>query len=112
MPEGPEVECTRRYLQPLIGKTVKKIQLTPLSQKYPKYKNKQSVFNWFNGKQLIEVERRGKFLIWRFNGEKIVLNHLGMSGKWILLKKDHQDLPSHAKALIYFESFPYAVLMI
>jgi formamidopyrimidine-DNA glycosylase len=51
MPEGPEVECTRQYLQLLIGKTVKKIQLTELSQKYPKYQNRQSDFDWFKGQR-------------------------------------------------------------
>lgn len=109
MPEGPEVECTRRYLHPLIGKTVKKIQLTELSQKYPKYAGKQQDFYWFDGQQLINIERRGKFLIWRFDGEKVILNHLGMSGKWILLKKNNQSLTSHAKALIYFEKQPHAI---
>jgi len=109
MPEGPEVECTKRYLQPINGKKVKTIQLTELSQKYPKYKNKQQDFEWFNGQRLIDIERKGKFLIWRFDGKKVILNHLGMSGKWILLEKDHLDLTSHAKALIYFEKLPYAV---
>ena len=69
MPEGPEVECTRRSLQTLIGRTVKKIQLTPLSQKYPKYKNRQTDFDVFSGQQLIDIERKGKFLILRFDGE-------------------------------------------
>jgi formamidopyrimidine-DNA glycosylase len=109
MPEGPEVECTRQYLQPLIGKTVRIIQLTELSQKYPKYMNKQPDFDWFKGQRLIDIERIGKFLIWRFDGKKVVLNHLGMSGKWILLEKDNQSLTSHAKALIYFEKCPHAV---
>ncbi|MFX0174251.1 MAG: DNA-formamidopyrimidine glycosylase family protein, partial [Candidatus Hodarchaeota archaeon] len=40
MPEGPEVETIRRELSQLISKTVKKIQLTPLSQKYQKYQGK------------------------------------------------------------------------
>lgn len=109
MPEGPEVECTRRSLQTLIGRTVKKIQLTPLSQKYPKYKNKQTDFDVFGRQRLIDIERRGKFLIWRFDGERVILNHLGMSGKWILLRNDNQRLSSHAKVLIYFEEFPNAV---
>ncbi len=109
MPEGPEVECTRQYLQSLIGKTVKKIQLTELSQKYPKYQNRQSDFDWFKGQRVTDIERIGKFLVWHFNG-KIILNHLGMSGKWILLKKGNQKLPSHSKALMYFEKYPqYAV---
>ena len=108
MPEGPEVECTKKYLQPLIGKTVKTIKLTALSQKYPKYQHRQSDFDWFKGQRLIDIERTGKFLIWRFNG-KVILNHLGMSGKWILLEKYNQSLTSHAKALMYFEKLPHAV---
>lgn len=104
MPEGPEVECTKRSLQPIIGKFVKKIQLTSFSQKYPKYQKKQVDFNIFSGKRLERIERKGKFLIWVFNFEKIILNHLGMSGKWLFVEKK-QELPSHAKIIIHFNDF-------
>ena len=104
MPEGPEVECTKRSLQPIIREFVKKIQLTKLSQKYPKYQKKQVDFNIFSGKRLERIERKGKFLILIFNFEKIILNHLGMSGKWLFVK-EKQELPSHAKIIIHFNDF-------
>ncbi|NPD88337.1 MAG: Fpg/Nei family DNA glycosylase [Asgard group archaeon] len=104
MPEGPEVECTKLSLQPIIGKFIKKIQFTSLSQKYPKYQNKQVDFDFFSGKRLERIERKGKFLIWVFNFGKIILNHLGMSGKWLFVE-EKQELPSHIKIIIHFEDF-------
>ena len=109
MPEGPEVECTRLALSPLIGKRIVSIKFTKNSQKYQKYKNKQQEVNGFKGQKLIKVERKGKFLIWVFEIEKVILNHLGMSGKWILLKSGKQKLPSHAKVLLNMEDLSHAV---
>lgn len=109
MPEGPEVECTRLALSPLTGKRIVSIKFTKNSQKYQKYKNKQQEVNDFKGQKLIKIERKGKFLIWVFEREKVILNHLGMSGKWILLKSEKQELPSHAKVLLNMEDLPHAV---
>jgi formamidopyrimidine-DNA glycosylase len=84
--------------------TISKIELTELSQKYSKYKGKQSVFEEFNGKTLTKIERKGKFLIWRFNFPKVILNHLGMSGHWIMLEQNKETLNiTHPKVEISFE---------
>ena len=109
MPEGPEVECVRRSLKSIIGKTIQRIHLTELSQKYQKYQNKQTQFDQFNGHQIKEMERIGKFLIFKFNKKEVILNHLGMSGNWLLLRKNNQILPLHSKVLIEFETLPNAV---
>ena len=112
MPEGPEVESVRRELLLLISSRVKKIKLTPLSQKYPKYHNQQHVFDSFNKVIITEILRFGKFLVWRFEGtEQVILNHLGMSGKWCFCD-DLIDLRSditHPKVLIQMEKPPHIV---
>ena len=101
MPEGPEVECTRLSLQIIFNKKIKQIELTNLSQKYKKYRSKQKEINIFEGKKIRTIERKGKFLIWMFNSDRVILNHLGMSGKWIFVNKG-EEMPSHAKVLIKF----------
>ncbi len=109
MPEGPEVECVRRSLKTIVGRKIQRIHLTELSQKYQKYQNKQIQFDQFNGHQIKEIERIGKFLIFRFDKKEVILNHLGMSGNWLLLRRKDQILPSHPKVLIEFDTLPSAV---
>ncbi|MHA2332499.1 MAG: bifunctional DNA-formamidopyrimidine glycosylase/DNA-(apurinic or apyrimidinic site) lyase [Candidatus Hodarchaeales archaeon] len=102
MPEGPEVESVKRNLFSIVvDKHVRNIELTDLSQKYPKYKDKQSLFDVFRGSRIIDIERKGKFLIWRFDIDPVILNHLGMSGKWLLnLGKSSY---THPKVIINLE---------
>jgi formamidopyrimidine-DNA glycosylase len=102
MPEGPEVEAVRRELNPLINQTIKKITLTPLSQKYPKYQGKQGEFDQFSSQKLQKITRFNKFLIWEFEQGPVILNHFGMSGRWILVdsvKKEHDKI-THPKVII------------
>ncbi|MFW9851649.1 MAG: bifunctional DNA-formamidopyrimidine glycosylase/DNA-(apurinic or apyrimidinic site) lyase [Candidatus Thorarchaeota archaeon] len=104
MPEGPEVECTRLSLQAIFNKKIKKMHFTDLSQKYRKYYRKQKELDNFEEKKIKTIERKGKFLIWIFNFEKVILNHLGMSGKWIFVNENEEN-PTHAKVIIKFLEF-------
>ena len=112
MPEGPEVENVRLELLQLTSKQVKEIKLTSLSQKYPKYQNKQSSFDQFKNKRVENVVRFGKFLIWQFTDLKsVILNHLGMTGKWCFYT-DINKLPesaNHVKVIIAMEPPPNAI---
>ncbi len=104
MPEGPEVEYTLITLKEFEGKKIKSIKITELSQKYNKYKGKQDIFTEFSGSILNKIERHGKFLIWIFNIQSVILNHLGMSGKWIISNKnDYKDKTKHPKIIVNFD---------
>lgn len=104
MPEGPEVEFTRQTLKRFVGMNIKKIELTNLSQKYNKYKEKQLDFKEFSNRKLKQLERRGKFLIWIFDCQKVILNHLGMSGKWLIFQKhEYETKVTHPKVILKFE---------
>jgi formamidopyrimidine-DNA glycosylase len=109
MPEGPEVECTRLSLQAIFNKKIKQMQFTNLSQKYQKYCSKQKELDVFEDKEIKTIERKGKFLIWIFNFEKTILNHLGMSGKWIFVEENEKN-PSHSKVIIKFHEFKQKVV--
>ncbi|MFX0064405.1 MAG: bifunctional DNA-formamidopyrimidine glycosylase/DNA-(apurinic or apyrimidinic site) lyase [Candidatus Hermodarchaeota archaeon] len=109
MPEGPEVELVRRGLMTLCGRRVNRISLTPLSQKYPKYAGKQAEFDSFTGQILMNIQRRGKYLLWIFE-EGAVLNHLGMSGKWLCMGcLDENPEITHPKVLVEMIEPPHAV---
>ena len=110
MPEGPEVECVKRDLQQIIGKKVTRIELTPLSQKYPKYQDKQHEFRVFFNHYIEDIMRFGKFLVWRFSGiEKVILNHLGMSGRWSFYSEAPDTSLKHINIRILFEESPHVV---
>jgi formamidopyrimidine-DNA glycosylase len=106
MPEGPEVEYTRRSLTRFEGEIIESIKLTKTSQKYKKYKGKQKEFSKFANYTLKSIERHGKFLVWIFNNEEVILNHLGMSGKWVISSKNTIPEIKHAKVIIYFKDSP------
>ena len=109
MPEGPEVECTKRGLKPIIGRKIKEIKLTSLSQKYRKYKAQKGFFKVFSGKKIIDIERWGKFLVFKFDRKEVILNHLGMSGKWLLTDNVKKNTAAHPKAEIIMSESPHAV---
>jgi formamidopyrimidine-DNA glycosylase len=110
MPEGPEVEAVRQELLQLLDKSVK-IKLTPLSQKYPKYQNKQEEFSQFDSQKIRKIIRYNKFLVWELESEVVILNHLGMSGRWLVLDSldDLESKSTHPKVILQMDSPPHAV---
>lgn len=81
MPELPEVETTKTSLMPLIGKTVKQLQLRHTKLRYPIAADLDGLV----GYTLIDIKRRAKYLLLDFyhqtdNLHKTLLIHLGMSG--------------------------------
>lgn len=112
MPEGPEVETIRRELAQLISRTLKQIRLTQLSQKYLKYQGLQPEFDQFKQKRISDIIRLGKFLIWQFeDDDAVILNHLGMTGKWCFVMELNNLKPSikHPKVIIEMVEPPHAI---
>ncbi|PWI48510.1 DNA-formamidopyrimidine glycosylase [Candidatus Heimdallarchaeota archaeon B3_Heim] len=111
MPEGPEVESVRLELLQLTSQKVKKITLTPLSQKYPKYLGKEDEFSQFRGQELRNIHRFNKFLIWEFEKKPVILNHLGMSGRWTIVdtKEEISTKTTHPKVIVEMSKPPYAI---
>ena len=95
MPELPEVEVTRRGLAPLVGATVAQVVIRQPAMRWPIPSHLPQTLQ---GARLLELTRRGKYLIARFDSGCLIL-HLGMSGRLCLLehavppeKHDHFDL--------------------
>ena len=82
MPELPEVETTRRGLQPhLEGRHIRRIDIRQPRLRWPV---PETVCNRL-GRRVERLERRGKYLIFRFDDAAYWLWHLGMSGSLRLL---------------------------
>ncbi|AJQ93137.1 bifunctional DNA-formamidopyrimidine glycosylase/DNA-(apurinic or apyrimidinic site) lyase [Gynuella sunshinyii] len=96
MPELPEVETTRRGLEPhIVGQQVLAVVIRNAALRWPVPTELPS---WLEGQRLLRIERRAKYLLFRFE-QGTVLAHLGMSGSMRILSQpmppevhDHVEL--------------------
>jgi len=79
MPELPEVEVTRRALAPAVeGGVVRELVVRERRLRWPV---PGSLARQLAGRKVLRLERRGKYLLWRFEHGTLI-SHLGMSGSW------------------------------
>ena len=101
MPELPEVETTRRLLEPqLVGKRVARIE----HDAPHKYRDTHLA----HGRLIGQLDRRGKYLIARLENEGAPLDlivHLGMSGGFRPEKTPHTRVTLHLEdgGALYFQ---------
>ncbi|GMR00951.1 MAG: bifunctional DNA-formamidopyrimidine glycosylase/DNA-(apurinic or apyrimidinic site) lyase [Gammaproteobacteria bacterium] len=96
MPELPEVETSRRGIEPhLLNKTITGVTIRQHKLRWPIPKNLQSLAR---GKKILEVCRRAKYIYLKLDNGSIII-HLGMSGslrictdKTAAEKHDHIDI--------------------
>lgn len=92
MPELPEVETIRGQLRKLVPFTI-------LNEKYSDkigsiIKNdKPQVADL----TIVDIMRKGKFLNFHFADNTHLINHLGMSGSWIINKKPSEEKHTHVE---------------
>ncbi|WP_455198971.1 bifunctional DNA-formamidopyrimidine glycosylase/DNA-(apurinic or apyrimidinic site) lyase [Kaarinaea lacus] len=85
MPELPEVETTRRGIEPLIrGKTVKQVDIRQRQLRWPVPPRLRQVLA---GEKIESVNRRGKYLLLTTRVGTVII-HLGMSGSLRVVKQD------------------------
>src|SRR5712671_3729864 len=79
MPELPEVETVRAQLEPvLMGRRFERVEIRDPRLVRP-YEPAE-VAAELEGERVASVERRGKYLIVRFESERVLLIHLRMTG--------------------------------
>lgn len=96
MPELPEVETTRRGIEPhVLGKVVTETLIRQGQMRWPV---PEDLGGKLIGKSILSVERRGKYLLFRMEGGTLIV-HLGMSGSLRIVaadapvkKHDHIDI--------------------
>ena len=81
MPELPEVEIVRRDLEKdVVGKKIREVQVK-LPRIIRRHKNKKDFTDALTGAKVTKVDRRGKYLIVHLDRDKVLVMHLGMSGR-------------------------------
>jgi formamidopyrimidine-DNA glycosylase len=96
VPELPEVETTRRGIEPhLVGRHIRAARVHNAALRWPVAPGFAAALR---GQQVLKVERRAKYLLLRLTHGTLIL-HLGMSGnlrvlprQTALLKHDHIEL--------------------
>ncbi|WP_064092590.1 DNA-formamidopyrimidine glycosylase [Rossellomorea aquimaris] len=100
MPELPEVETVRKTLELLVvGKVIKDVSVTwPKMIKNPV--DTHEFVHSLRGQEILEMRRRGKFLIFYFNDVALV-SHLRMEGKYGVNKQD-DPVEKHTHVIFHF----------
>jgi formamidopyrimidine-DNA glycosylase len=83
MPELPEIEIVKRSLFKMINKA--KITDIKINNKNLRYKIAHTFSKNLVGEKILWISRRSKYLIFHFK-KKILLAHLGMSGKLLVMR--------------------------
>ena len=83
MPELPEVEVIRRGLAPrLLGRRFLSVKVG--KKRLRQASSAQRLTRWLMGRRLERLQRRGKYLVFRLEGDVTMLIHLGMTGRLLL----------------------------
>jgi len=98
MPELPEIEIVKRSLFKMIDKA--KIIDIKTTNRNLRYKIPYTFSQSLIGQRILKISRRSKYLILHFK-KKLLLIHLGMSGKLLLMRsRDHTVF----KTSFYYDS--------
>ena len=101
MPELPEVETIRTGLEPhLVGRTFDRVEISDARLTRPH--DPREVAAELEGEQVAALERRGKYLVVRFETGRVLLIHLRMTGSLQLLR-DADDDP-HRRAVVRLDN--------
>ena len=87
MPELPEVETVRRRLEPHVaGRRLTHVEVR--DAKLVGRDDARRVEERLTGRTILAIDRRGKYLLFRLDGEETLISHLRMTGNWLLCADD------------------------
>jgi formamidopyrimidine-DNA glycosylase len=96
MPELPEVETIRRQLAPLVeGRRLRSLEI--LDPRWPRPLAARELADALEGRRIESLGRRGKYLLWSFEGDVHLAQHLRMTGS-VLADPDPE--PPHTRVRI------------
>jgi len=93
MPELPEVETIRRQLAPLVERR-RVLELQILDPRWSRPLAPAEVRQAIEGRRVERLGRRGKYLLWSFDGDVHLAQHLRMTGAVLA---DPQPEPAHTR---------------
>ena len=89
MPELPEIEIVKRSLFKMINKA--KITDVKINNKNLRYRIPSTFSKNLTNEKILNIARRSKYLIFYFKN-KLLLAHLGMSGKLLLIRNNDNKI--------------------
>ncbi|HYM54837.1 MAG TPA: bifunctional DNA-formamidopyrimidine glycosylase/DNA-(apurinic or apyrimidinic site) lyase [Solirubrobacteraceae bacterium] len=93
MPELPEVETIRRQLAPLVeGRRLQRIEI--LDPRWSRPLAPEELEAALRGRRVERLGRRGKYLLWSFDGDVHLAQHLRMTGAVL---SDPDPEPAHTR---------------
>ena len=99
MPELPEVETVRRQLEPvLVGRRFERVEIDDPRLVRPF--EPAAVAAELEGERVAEVDRRGKYLIFRFESGRVLLVHLRMTGSFRHRRDGAGEDDPHRRAVV------------
>lgn len=106
MPELPEVETTRRGIEPhIVGCKITQVIVRQPSLRWPV---PDDLSQLIKGRKLLEVDRRAKYLLLKLSNGTVII-HLGMSGSLRIVNKaiaadkhDHVDIVLSSRKSLRF----------
>ena len=99
MPELPEVETVRRQLEPvLVGRRFERVEINDPRLVRPF--EPVAVAAELEGERVAEVDRRGKYLIFRFESGRVLLVHLRMTGSFRHRRNGVGEDDPHRRAVV------------
>ncbi len=102
MPELPEVETVRLDLSPKVAG----LTITGLEFSWPKAvrgTTAELMENEVVGRRIVELGRRGKFLLFRLDNGKTLVIHLKMSGALLWMDRGCRSNQPHVRTVIYLD---------
>jgi formamidopyrimidine-DNA glycosylase len=102
MPELPEVEVVRRDLErEVVGKKVKAVDVDGM-RSVRRHHNRKQFAQRLVGHKITGVERRGKYLLLKLDGDDVLVIHLGMSGQLLRAKTAREPTSKHTHVVLTF----------
>ncbi len=103
MPELPEVETTRRSLEPVLAAAVIAEVVVARPRMLRRQANPTDFARRLVGQPIISVGRHGKFLMTTLANDIIWVTHLGMSGR-ISLVPTEDSIVAHSNVIVSLDS--------
>jgi formamidopyrimidine-DNA glycosylase len=101
MPELPEVETIKRDLTPrIVGRSF--IGITLNWPRMVQILSPEAFSNCLIGKDITELDRRGKYLIFRLSSGEALILHLMMSGSLLLIPRGESD--KYARTVFHLDN--------
>ena len=89
MPELPEVETVRRGLAPVMeGQTFRRVEQRRADLRFP---FPERFATRLEGRRLLRLDRRAKYLVGHIEGGEALVMHLGMSGRFAVRSRDEDQ---------------------